>query len=122
MEIPVQYAYARYRPPDAPEPESPFAHNLVLHFLAETGVVGTAGVAAVCGAGLRAAWHWTVRSPPGSRERTAATAVLAALVTLLVTQMFDGTALSVHLGFGFFALLALAATGASGSRLVPRMP
>jgi hypothetical protein len=117
-----QHAYARYRPPDAPEPEPPFAHNLVLHFLAETGVVGTAGVVALCGAGLRAAWHWTVRSPPGSRDRAAATAVLAALVTLLVTQMFDGTALSVHLGFGFFALLALAATGASGARGVPRRP
>ncbi|MDR7555994.1 MAG: O-antigen ligase family protein [Armatimonadota bacterium] len=104
-----QHAYARYRPPDAPEPEPPFAHNLVLNFLVETGVVGTAGLVTLCGAGLRAAWRWTVRSPSGSRERTVATAVLAALVTLLVTQMFDGTVLSVHLGFGFFALLALAA-------------
>lgn len=106
-----QAAYERYRPADAPEPEPPFAHNLLLNFLAETGVVGTAALVTLCATGLAAAWRWATRSPPQSGERAAATAVLAALVTLLVHQMFDGTVLSVHVGFGFFALLALAAVG-----------
>ncbi|MDR7483385.1 MAG: O-antigen ligase family protein [Armatimonadota bacterium] len=104
-----QAAYERYRPADAPQPEAPFAHNLLLNSLAEMGVVGAAALVTLCGAGLAAAWRWMSRSPPGAAERATATALLAAIVTLLVHQLFDGTVLSVHVGFGFFALLALAA-------------
>jgi hypothetical protein len=104
-------AYQRYRPPDAPDLAPPFAHNLLLNTAVEMGLVGLAALVALCGAGLVSAWRWVRRSPQASPERAVATSVLAALVTLLVIQMVDGTVASVHIGFGFFALLALAATG-----------
>lgn len=122
-------AYQRYRPPDAPDPEPPFAHNLFLNSAAEMGVVGLLAMVALCVAGLRAAVRWVRRCPRGSAARTVAVTVLSALVALLANQMVDGTVMSVHVGFGFFALLALAAVGERGlmearaadaARMVPR--
>jgi O-antigen ligase len=109
-------AYQRYRPPDAPDPEPPFAHNLFLNSAAEMGAVGLLAMVALCAAGLRAAARWVRRCPPGSDARTAALVVLSALVALLASQMVDGTVMSVHVGFGFFALLTLAAVGERGLR------
>lgn len=113
-------AYPRYRPPDAPEPNAPFAHNIFLNFAVETGLPGLAAITGLYITGLAAAWRWLARSPPGSPDRAASTAVLAASVTMLANQLLDGTAMSVHVGFGFFALLAL---GAAGNRyLAPPKP
>ena len=105
------FAYPRYRPPTAPELTPPFAHNLLLNAAAEMGVIGLVAIVALCTAGLASSWRWMVRSPRGSPERTVATTVLAALVALLANEMVDGTVMSVHIGFGFFALLALGAVG-----------
>jgi putative inorganic carbon (HCO3(-)) transporter len=111
------YVYPRYRSENAPEPNAPFAHNIFLNFAAETGVLGLVAFVSLCGAGLFSSWRWFVRSPPGSPDRTAATAVLAALVTFLTNQLFDGTALTVHAGFGLLALLTLGAVGDRGVRV-----
>lgn len=107
-------AYPRYRPPDAPDLEPPFAHNLFLNSAVETGVVGLLAVVALCGAGLRAGVRWVRRTPPDSEARTLATVVLSALVTLLAHQMVDGTVTLVNIAFGLLALLTLAAAGERG--------
>ncbi len=104
-------AYQRYRLPDAPDIQPPFAHNLLLNTAAEMGVLGLVAMVGLCAVGLGAAGRWAWRSPRGSSARLVANAVLAALVTLLVNQMVDGTIMAVHTGFGFFALLTLAAVG-----------
>ncbi|MDR7427239.1 MAG: O-antigen ligase family protein [Armatimonadota bacterium] len=104
-------AYPRYRLPEATELYPPFAHNLWLNFAVETGLVGLAALLALCVVGLRAAWQWVQSSPPQSEGRGAAVAVFAALLVLLTTQMFDGSIMSVHLGFGFLALLILGPVG-----------
>ncbi len=104
-------AYPRYRLPYARDLTPPFAHNLLLNAAVETGVLGLVAIVALCAAGLASSWRWVMRTPHGSPERTAAAAVLPALVTLLATQMVDGTFMYVHVSFGFFALLALGAVG-----------
>jgi O-antigen ligase len=104
-------AYPRYRLPEATELYPPFAHNIWLNFAVETGLLGVAALVALCVVSLRAAWRWVQRSPPSSEGRGAAVAVFAALLVLLTTQMFDGSIMSVHLGFGFLALLALGPLG-----------
>lgn len=105
-------AYPRYRSPQATELSPPFAHNILFNFAVETGVIGLAALVALCTVSLRSAWQWAQRSPPSAGSRGAATAVLAALLALLINQMFDGSIMSVHLGFGFFALLVLGPLGA----------
>jgi O-antigen ligase len=108
-------AYPRYRVLDAMDPSQdptpPFAHNILLNFAAETGLVGSLAFAAGCAVGILSTWRWLIRSPPPSRERRLAGTVLAAIVTFLTHQLVDGTVLSVHMGFGFYALLALGAAG-----------
>lgn len=98
-------AYARYRLPEAREPEVSFAHNLVLNLLAETGVLGFGAfwlvVAGWVAAGVRA----LRAAAPEQRDMAAAT--LAALTALLVHQLFDGTMWSVHIGIGFWLLGAM---------------
>ncbi|MGH2372859.1 MAG: O-antigen ligase family protein, partial [bacterium] len=104
-------AFMRYRPPDASDREPPTAHNIFLNFVAETGVLGFAAIVAVWAAGFVSTWRWLARSPIASTERAAATAVLATMVGLFTNQLFDGTALTPHVGFGLLALFAIGATG-----------
>jgi O-antigen ligase len=104
-------AYPQYRLPDSPDLMPPFAHNLLLNAAVEMGMFGLVAIVAVCAVGLASSWRWMTRSPRGSPERTVAATVLAALVALLANQLVDGTVMSVHVGFGFFALLALGAVG-----------
>jgi len=103
--------YPRYRPPDAPDLAPPTAHNLLLNAAVEMGLIGLVALVALCAAGLVSTWRWVIRSPPASPGKTVATAVLAALVAILANQLVDGTVMSVHIGFGFFALLTLGAVG-----------
>ncbi len=102
-------AYVRYRAPTAPDESAPFAHNVFLNFLAETGVLGLAAFLSVCAAGLRATLRWWSRSPPA--ERGLAGAILATTVALLVTQLFDTTVMLLHLGISLFVLLGLGVAG-----------
>jgi O-antigen ligase len=113
------HAYPRYRAPDVPELAPSTAHNLPLNTAAEMGLVGLLALVGLCASGFASAWRWVKRSAWGSVERSVATAVLAALVALLANQLVDGTIDSVHIGFGFFAFLTMAAVGdryLSGSR------
>jgi len=112
-------AFKRYRPPDSPDEEPPTAHNIFLNFAAETGVLGLAAFVGLCAAGLLSTWRWLIRSPPQSSGRVAAAAVLAGIVTFVVNQLFEGTVLTVHAGFGFLALFAL---GAAGERYLAPAP
>ena len=109
------FAYQRYRSPDSFDITPSFAHNLLLNTAVEMGALGLVAIIALCATGLGAARRWARRSPQGSSDRLAANAVLAALVALLANQMVDGTIQTVHVGFGFFALLALAAHGGRDS-------
>ncbi|MGQ0550335.1 MAG: O-antigen ligase family protein [Armatimonadota bacterium] len=109
------HVWPHYRPADSIDVNPPFAHNIFLNFAVETGVVGFLAIVSLCAAGVYSTWRWFTRSPPGSPGRAAATAVLAALVTFLVNQLFEGTALTVHAGFGLLALLALGAAGGGRS-------
>ena len=111
-------AYPQYRLPNSPDLMPPFAHNLLLNAAVEMGMFGLVAIVAVCAVGLASSWRWMMRSPRGSPERTVAATVLAALVALLTNQLVDGTVMSVHVGFGFFALLAL---GAVGDRYLSRL-
>ncbi len=104
-------AYARYRPADAPDVSASFAHNIFLNVLTETGILGLAAFGALCFMALRGMIRGVRSSVPGSPQRTAASAVLAATVALLVNQLFDGTLWSVHLGVGIFILFALGVAG-----------
>lgn len=104
------FAFPRYRLPGTPDPNPPFAHNIFMNFAVETGLVGLAAFAAVCGAALWTGWRRATRHPPSSPGRALRAAPVAALVGVLVNQQFDGTVMSAQIGFGFFALLAACAT------------
>lgn len=102
-------AYPAYRNPAALDETAPFAHNVFLNFLAETGFLGLAAFLVLCVAGLQAMGRWWSRSPPG--ERYLAGTVLATTVALLATQLFDTTVMLLHLGISLFVLLALGVAG-----------
>jgi O-antigen ligase len=104
-----KFAYPRYRELGAKGPTPSFAHNFLLNAAAETGLLGVAAVISLWAAGLTAMWRWQRRTLPVSGEHAAATAILAATVTLFTTQLFDDTVMSVQIGFGLFALLTLGA-------------
>jgi O-antigen ligase len=103
--------YPRYMEPGARGPTPSFAHDVFLNSAAETGLLGLAAVISLWAAGLAATWRWRRRSLPGSNTQALSAAILAATVTLLTNQLFDGTVMSVQIGFGFFALLTLGAVG-----------
>ncbi|MGH2372858.1 MAG: O-antigen ligase family protein [bacterium] len=122
-------AFAEYRPPEIAQLETrgdpPFAHNVFLNFAAETGIPGLAAFVLLYATGLISTWRWLTRSPPASTARAIALAVLAALVTILTNEFFEGTAMTVHTGFGVLALLTIGAAGTRylapevGARVVP---
>lgn len=112
--------YPAFRPPNDPNPlPVPFAHNVFLNMAAEGGIIGFITFLAVVLAGISGGWQWQRRSR-GSAEHTTAAAFLAAFVGAMVSQLFDGTLLSVHLGLGMWVLLAV--LGAGWTRTDPRAP
>jgi O-antigen ligase len=110
-------AYQLHRPAEAPDKSAPAAHNFVLNFAAETGLLGLAAILALCAVALREQWRWWSRSPAESRSRDAATCVLAATVTFLVVQLFTVSLMVTDVGIGLFLLFAL---GAAGARTLTR--
>ncbi len=114
-------AYPRYRLPEATELTPPFAHNLLLNFAAETGLLGLAALIALCGASLASTWRWMGESPERSEGRALATSIFAALTALLVNQLGDGSVMSVHVGFGFLTLLILGPVSVWGGRAGRRL-
>ncbi len=122
-------AFAEYRPPGFAYLETrgdpPFAHNVFLNLAAETGVPGLVAFILLYATALASTWRWLTRSPSASTARAVALAALAAVVTILTNEFFEGAAMTVHTGFGVLALLTIGAAGArylapvTDSRVVP---
>ncbi|MDQ7841225.1 MAG: O-antigen ligase family protein [bacterium] len=99
-------AWPRHMPEDiVGDPTT--AHNLYLNFAAETGLVGLAAFLAFIVAALGGLWRRIACTRGDPRTDGLWAACLAAVVAILVHQLFDVTVASVHMGFGFAALLAL---------------
>jgi O-antigen ligase len=112
-------AYSRYQTLPAGMGPPPHAHNLFLTFAAETGLPGTAALAAFLGTGLLAAWRWGRGGAQDPDRAGLAAIVLGAMVALLGHQLVDGTLLGSSVAFGLYALLGLAVSGDGGSRPEP---
>lgn len=102
-------AYARYAEPHPGSENMPFAHNILLNFMAETGIAGLAALLHFLGIGVAAAIRWHVRSPHEGAEHLMSALVLAALTALLAQQMVDGTVMGLHIAVGLYLLLGLSA-------------
>lgn len=107
--------YPAYRLPDDPSPTSPFAHNIFLNMAAEGGALGLATFTATILWSAVAAWRWRTASQAASEIMLSA-AIFAALLGLIVNQLFDGTILSVHLSSGLWFLIAIVAAHAPQDR------
>lgn len=103
-------SFATVWPQYEPDPAlygKPTAHNLVLNFAAETGTVGLAAFLAVVGSGLWGLWS-RVRSSRGDPSSDGLwTGLFAATVGVLAQQIFDGTVMSWHVGYGLILLFTL---------------
>lgn len=99
-------AWRRHMPEDIVQ-EATTAHNLFLTYAAETGLVGLAAFLAFVAAALGGLWQRITSTRGDPRTDGLWAACLAATVAVLVHQLFDVTVASVHMGFGFAALLAL---------------
>lgn len=99
--------WPRYKPPQAPP--TPTAHNILLNFAAETGIVGLAAFLAFVAAGLRALWARVHAARGDGTTDGLWSGLFAATIALLAQQMFDAAIMSVQIGFGLVALLALGA-------------
>jgi len=103
-------SFATVWPDYEPDPAlygKPTAHNLVLNFAAETGTVGLAAFVALVGSGLRGLWN-RVRGSRGDPASDGLWAGLfAAAVGVLAQQIFDGTVMSWHVGYGLILLFTL---------------
>ena len=106
-------AYPSYRLAEAVEPSVAFAHNLLLNTLAETGLVGLAGLLFMLGTWCVRAWR---AAQDCSDSPALAWAVLASLVAILVHQLFDGTVWSLQGGVGLWILGAWGTHLATASR------
>ncbi len=97
-------------PPTAQATEHPpSAHNLILNFAVETGLLGAAAMLAFLTAAIRAGVRWYRRTTPGSDERALSATTLSAIAATLATQMVDTTLMRMDLALGLFALLAFVA-------------
>ena len=101
------YMYPSYRLPGDTNPlNATNAHNIFLNMAAEGGVLGLGVFLAILVQTLRLGFRWR-NMVAGSDERVVRTALVAALVGILVHQLFDGTLISVHLGAGMWMLMAM---------------
>jgi putative inorganic carbon (HCO3(-)) transporter len=99
--------WPRYKPAQAPE--IPTAHNILLNFAAETGLLGLAAFVGFVGTGLRGLWAQGRAARGDGTTDGLWTGLLAATVAMLGQQMFDAAIMSVQIGFGLIGLLALGA-------------
>lgn len=97
----------RWHMPEDIIAEATTAHNLFLTYAAETGLVGLAAFLAFVAAAMGGLWQRITSARGDPRTDGLSAACLAATVAVLVHQLFDVTVASVHMGFGFAALLAL---------------
>ncbi len=94
------------------------AHNIFFNMAAEGGILGLAAFTWIILITLRAAWRWYAAAPLD--EVPLVGAVLASFIALLVNQQFEATIVSVHLGAGFWLLIAIQSAFGSQSIAVRR--
>lgn len=85
-----------------------FAHNIFLNMAAEGGILGLGAFAAVVVAAVGAGWYAYRRSQT-FEERIVSSGILSAFIGLMVHQQVDGTLITVHIGAGFWLLIAIMA-------------
>ncbi len=86
----------------------PTAHNVFLNFAAETGLLGLAAFLTFLGAGFAGLWR-RIRSSRGDPQVDGLwVALFAAIVAIIVQQLFDGTIMSWHVGYGLLASFSMA--------------
>jgi O-antigen ligase len=90
----------------------PTAHNVFLNFAAETGLLGLAAFVAVVHTGLAGLWRRATASRSDPRTDGLWLGLWVAVLAILTQQLFDGTIMSWHVGYGLLAPLALGASGA----------
>jgi O-antigen ligase len=104
--------WPNYKPAQAPE--TPTAHNILLNFAAETGILGLAAFVVFVATGIRGLWARARAAHGDGTTDGLWVGLMAATVVMLAQQMFDAAIMSVQIGFGFVGLLALGATEARG--------
>src|SRR6185503_14406117 len=110
------WAHGAYPPTADAAEHPPSAHNLLLNFAVETGLLGAAAMVAFLTARIRAGLRWYHSTALGSPERMLSATTLAAIAATLATQLVDGTLMRVNLALGLFALLGFAAAGGRARR------
>lgn len=101
-------AWPLYRP--AGFVDQPSAHNLLLNFAAETGVLGLAAFLIFVAAGLTGLWRRMQHVRGDSQTDGLWVALFAATVAVLIQQFFDGAVMSWHVGYGLVALFTFGGT------------
>ena len=95
--------------------DKPTAHNVFLNFAAETGLLGLAAFLAVVLGGLAGLWRRVRSSKSDPKTDGLWAALFAAVVAMLIQQLFDATVMSLHIGYGLLAAFALGGTQLSGA-------
>jgi O-antigen ligase len=91
----------------SPRPNSfAFAHNIFLNMAAEGGAIGLMTFLAVVLTGLRSGWRW-IKGASSMNDGIISATVFSAFIGLLVHEQFDGTMMTVHIGAGFWLLIAM---------------
>jgi O-antigen ligase len=98
-------AWRVYRP--AGRPTENTAHNLLLNFAAEAGVLGLVAFSAFVGVGARGLWWRAVASRGDPSTHGLWVALLCAIIAILTQSLFDAGVTSVHVAYGLVALLAI---------------
>ncbi len=101
--------YPRYAPPPHIPGFPPHAHNLLLNFAAESGLLGALAFVIFLAASVLAVWRWYAGAARGSADGAAGRTALAMLAALMGHQLVDATLLGSPIAFGFYALVGLAA-------------
>jgi putative inorganic carbon (HCO3(-)) transporter len=96
--------HPRYLSPDATSWS--FAHNIFLNMAAEGGAIGLVTFLAVVLTGLRSGWRW-IKGASSIDDGIISAAIFSAFIGFLVHEQFDGTMMTVHIGAGFWFLIAM---------------
>ncbi len=100
-------AWAQYQD-DPALAGKPTAHNVFLNFAAETGLLGLAAFLTFMGAGFAGLLR-RIRSSRGDPHVDGLwVALFSASVAIVVQQLFDGTIMSWHVGYGLLASFSMA--------------
>ncbi len=99
--------HVKYKLPGDTNVAPPFAHNIFLNMAAEGGALGLVAFSFLVLWAAATGWRWA--KSRSTDERILSATVLAVFLGLLVHQQVDGTILTVHIGTGFWFLIAIVA-------------